>query len=75
MERREIGNEWLFGFFGLFGSFGWLNETNQMNQTDHAQARCGGAERGRTAASQFRSTSEPLTPNDDEQRQTTTPPS
>jgi hypothetical protein len=46
-------------------SFVWLNETNQMNQinqtnktnqinqTDHAQAGCGGAERGRTAASQF----------------------
>ena len=42
--------------------FVWLNETNQMNQinqidqmnqTDYVQARFGGAERGRTAASQF----------------------
>jgi hypothetical protein len=54
-------------------SFGWLNETNQMNQIDHAQARCGGAERGRTAASQFCSAPDNPATNDAPARQTTTP--
>jgi hypothetical protein len=49
-------------WFVWFVLFIWLNQTNsmnstnqidQMNQTDHAEVRFGGAERGRTAASQF----------------------
>ena len=66
-------------------SFVWLNETNQMNQinqtnktnqinqTNHVQMRCGGAERGRTAASQFCSALDDSTTTDDLARQTTTP--
>ena len=73
MLKMSAGLSCSFGLFGMSGlSRVFARETRSTRQTTH-EVWCGGAERGRTAASQFCSAPNDSTTTDDPERQTTTP--